>query len=68
MFPLADFNNHLLRRVILSSGLMTLAGSLWHCGPDNYGYTDGQGTAASFYYPQWHHSGQCGGPFAVVVW
>lgn len=46
----ADWCNHLLRRVDVTSGLVTtLAGSV--VGSNNYGHADGVGTAASFYYP-----------------
>lgn len=49
----ADFNNFLLRRVNLTSGLVTtLAGrNVGAIGVNNRGRADGQGTAASFYRP-----------------
>lgn len=49
-----DNSNHLLRRVVLASGVVsTIAGNLalGSGPPTNYGQTDGTGTAASFYYP-----------------
>ena len=51
--PQADYYNHLLRRVNVTSGLVTtLAGSLaGTVGLDNYGHADGVGAAASFYRP-----------------
>ena len=49
----ADRFNHLLRRVNLTSGLVTtLAGSTSGAvGYNNWGHTDGVGTAASFAFP-----------------
>lgn len=50
----ADFNGHIARHVALPSGLVTtLAGSAALNGgpPNNYGYADGYGSAASFWSP-----------------
>lgn len=65
----ADQSNNLLRRVNLANGLVTtLAGNvaLSSGPPNNYGFSDGFGTAASF----WNPTGVAvdgAGTFAVVV-
>ena len=64
----ADEYNHLLRRVVLSSGLVTtIAGNLsGTVGTNNFGHADGANTAASFYHP--HCIAVDGnGTFAIVV-
>jgi len=66
--PQADFGNHILRRVDLTSGLVTtLAGNVsGTVGSDNKGYADGQGSAASFYSPI-GVAVDSAGTFAIVV-
>ena len=62
--PQADKYNHLLRRVNVTSGVVTtLAGGL---GGNNYGHADGAGPAASFFYPE-GVAMDSAGSFAVVV-
>ena len=50
----ADSWNHLIRKCILSSGIVTtVAGNTSGIvGSDNMGYSDGTGTAATFNYPR----------------
>ena len=64
----ADYQNSLLRRVDLSSSLVTtLAGRIsGSVGSNNHGYGDGIGTAAAFYYPQ-GVAMNFAGTFAIVV-
>lgn len=62
-----DQFNHLLRRVNLTSGLVTtVAGSLSGIPSTNFGFADGIGTAARFYIPV-DVAVYGAGSFAVVV-
>lgn len=64
----ADWSNHLVRRVNLTSGLViTLAGNVSGAiGSDNYGHADGTRFAASFYFP-WGVAVDALGVIAVIV-
>jgi hypothetical protein len=66
--PQADSNNHLLRRVNLTTGLVTtLAGRIsGSIGSNNFGNADGIGTAASFNLP-WGVAIDSAGTVLVVV-
>jgi len=42
----ADFNNHLIRKIVISTGVVTTV-----AGTGSYGSANGTGTSASFNYP-----------------
>lgn len=68
-FLQADQFNHLLRRVNVTSGLVTtLAGNanVIPGPPNNYGYADGAGAAAKFWAPS-GVSMDAAGTFVLVV-